>query len=157
MLPLTPTFISEGPGLRYITSTWWNTESTVPSFDKLYIYKYISSFYLLNFYCRKFLQKVNYSLGIQSTIFYDYHFLLRFTCLNSVCNTKSSIDETLAETISISPQLWWDIIALLSFICLLYDAINALNVMLYPPPILNKLSGLMMMSTFHVVSDKSTR
>lgn len=100
---------------------------------------------------------MNLSLDVQSTIFYNYHFLLRFTRLNSVCNTKFSIDETLAETIKISPRLRWGIIALLSFLCLLFDAINALNVMLYPPPILNKLSGLMMMSTFLVVSDKSTR
>uniref|UniRef100_A0A3Q3JZB1 Voltage-dependent L-type calcium channel subunit beta-3 n=1 Tax=Monopterus albus TaxID=43700 RepID=A0A3Q3JZB1_MONAL len=34
--------------------------------------------------------------------FYNYHYLLRFTCLNSVCNTKSSTAETLAETIKIS-------------------------------------------------------
>lgn len=102
---------------------------------------YISSFYLLNFYFRKFLQKVNYSLDVQSTIvfilfylFYNYCLLLCFTCLNSVCNTKSSIDKTLAETIKISPQLWWSIIALLSFLCLLYDAINTINVVLYPPP-----------------------
>lgn len=114
-------------------------------------------FYLFNFYCRKFLQKLNHSLDVQSTIFYNYHFLLRFTCLNSVCNTKSNIDKTLAETIKIPPHLWWGIIALLSFICLLYDAINALNIMLYPPPILNKLSGLMMMSTFPMVSDNSIR
>ena len=68
------------------------------------------------------------------SFFYNCTFLLCFSCLNSVCNTKSSIDKTLAETIKIPPQLWWSIIALISFICLHYDAINTLNALLYPPP-----------------------
>lgn len=121
---------SEGSDFRFITSDWWNGESTAPSLDKnlqLWKKKKLASPFL-DFYCRKFLhthtQTKKYSFDVQSTIF--YYFLLRLTRLNSGCNTKFSIDKKLAETISISPQMWWDIIALLSFIGMLFDAIIAL-------------------------------
>lgn len=88
----------------------------------LYIHKYLytRSFCLFHYDFRKFLPKSQWFFGcpkhnvffylsiylliyFQTIDFVFVFFLLCFTCLNSVRNTKSSIGRTLAETIRISP------------------------------------------------------